>query len=85
MVVIFAYYGVRCRDDDLRADVQVSSTAYAAGRCDGRSYCNGFVHNAVLSDPYPGCLKDFIVVARCSTGAVIADMANERKFFELSC
>ena len=90
MKVIFAYYGVSCARGTLRKFVQLRSTNWAARFCNGRISCSGRVShsNSALTDPYGGCRKDFIVVAKCSNGKIIADLvqkeASGRKF-KLNC
>ena len=73
MRVLFAYYGVSCAKGNLKKSVQRLSTKWAARQCNGKTKCSGRVTNGNLRcDPYYGCPKDFIVVARCSNGKIIA-------------
>lgn len=87
MKIVYAYYGVSCANGHLRPNVQHISTNWAAGLCNGRSSCGGTVHTSILGDPYYGCPKDFIVVAKCD-GNVIANLvpkeAQGRQFY-LAC
>ena len=88
--MLFAYYGVSCARGNLNQAVQKLSINYAARRCNGRSRCSGRVTNSNLrSDPYRGCPKDYIVVAKCSNGKIIADavkaVAGEGQTFSLVC
>lgn len=88
MEVVFAYYGLSCAGGAISLHVQYVTTAWAAGLCDGNSACRGNVHTSVLGDPYYGCGKDFIVVAKCDSGQVIADsLAAEAQgqTFHLAC
>ena len=86
MKVLFAYYGVRCVRGPLRKSNQLRSTSFAKSRCNGRSFCKGVVNNHVLTDPYGGCPKNFIVVAKCANGKIIADLVHhEGQYFHLNC
>ena len=91
MEVIFAYYGTSCANGLPTHAIQYRSTQYAADRCDGkRFYCNVVVRHtdADLGDPYPGCRKDFIVVAKCGDGRIVADSVTSEasgRNFELIC
>ena len=78
MKVKFAYYGLSCAKGVLRESNQQRSTQWIARLCDGKSSCQGRVHNSVLTDPYPGCPKDFIVVAECSNGKIIAEAVRAK-------
>ena len=53
-----------------------------------RRTCSGRINTSVLTDPYFLCKKDFVVVALCADGKVVADFvqseAKGRDFF-LSC
>ena len=73
MTVKFAYYGLACSKGVLKESNQKRSTQWIASLCNGKHSCQGRVHNSVLTDPFPGCPKDFIVVAECSNGKVIAE------------
>ena len=75
MQVIFAYYGTSCANGYLQHSVQYESTQWAASVCpnNGQNHCQATVNVAVIGDPYPGCRKDFIVVARCGNGQIVAD------------
>ena len=88
MTVVFAYYGLTCALGDLNQVNQHRSTNWVAGLCNGRTHCSGVVHVSTLTDPYIGCGKDFIAVAHCSNGHVIADHvrpeANTQRF-SLAC
>ena len=69
---------------------QDRSTDWAAGLCNGKISCSGKVHTSVLTDPYHGCAKDFVVVALCAAddGKVIADFVQKEaqgRDFSLSC
>ena len=87
--VEFAYYGLSCAKGILKKGNQYRSTNWISRLCNGRSYCSGRVHNSVLTDPYYGCPKDFLVVARCSNGRVIvksvAARGGEGQIISLSC
>ena len=90
MKVIYAYYGVSCAKGNLRKSVQWFSTIWAGLQCNGKSSCSGRVTNHNLkNDPYRGCPKDFIVVAKCSNGNIIADsvkaVGGEGQTFTLNC
>ena len=73
MKVKFAYYGLTCAKaiGYLSESNKQRSTRWIAHLCNGRHSCQGRVHNSVLTDPYPGCPKGFIVVAECSNGKII--------------
>lgn len=88
--MLFAYYGVSCAKGKLRKSVQRLSTNWASRQCNGRRQCTAKVTNGNLrSDPYRGCPKDFIVVAKCPNGKIIADsvkaVVNEGQKFSLDC
>ena len=88
--MLFAYYGVSCAKGNLRKSVQRLSTKWAARLCNGKTKCGGRVTNSnLMSDPYRGCPKDYIVVAKCSNGKIIADavkaVVNEGEHFSLDC
>ena len=89
MKVLFAYYGLSCAKGDIKADNQHRSTKWAAKLCNGKNYCQLRVHNSVLTDPYVGCPKDFIVVAQCPNGKIIAKavppVAGEGQRITLFC
>ena len=89
MKVIYAYYGLACARGKLRDDNQRRSTQWAARLCNGKTSCTGRVHNSVLTDPYGGCPKDFIIVAKCSNGKIIAGavppVPGEGQRISLSC
>jgi hypothetical protein len=63
---------IACAGGDIRKINQRRSTQWIARLCNGRSSCQGRVHNSVLTDPYPGCPKDFIAVAECSNGKIVS-------------
>ena len=93
MKVKFAYHGVSCANGDLNDANQHRSTQWAAGSLasqgHGKTSCQGRVHNSVLTDPYPACPKDFIVVAECDNGEIISEavpaVAGEGQQIALSC
>ena len=88
MVVSYAYYGVSCANGKHVKANQDRSTSWAAEICDGKVSCSGRVHKSVLMDPYRGCAKDFVVVAQCADGKVIADLVQREaqgRTFSLSC
>ena len=91
MRVIFAYYGVSCANvyyGDLRHNDQYTSTNWAKSLCSGKNTCSGYVHTSILGDPYYGCHKDFLVVAECSNGQIIADLVAKEaqgRTFSLAC
>ncbi len=87
MTVQFAYFGASCTDH-FSFHVKHISTDWAKRQCDGTTSCSGTVSLHVLTDPYYGCEKDFIVVAECPNGHVVADYlskAAEGKTFSLRC
>lgn len=89
MEVIFAYYGISCAGNGaLTHHNQYRSTDWVAGICNGKDHCAGAVSVNILTDPYYGCQKDFLAVARCSNGQVVASLvpreANGR-WFSLAC
>ena len=90
MKVIYAYCGVSCAEGNLKKSIQTRSTNWAASVCNGKSKCSGKVSHSdsALADFYPQCNKDFIVVAECSNGKIIADQVKKRaigKKFSLDC
>ena len=90
MRVIYAYYGVSCAKGNLQKKVQQISTNWAGRLCNGKTKCSGRVshHRNALTDPYYGCGKDFIVVAKCSNGKIIADLVRKEasgRHFSLDC
>lgn len=89
MKVLFAYYGLSCAKGVIRTDNQFRSTRWAEQLCDGKNYCRGTVRNSVLTDPYRGCPKDFIIVAQCPNGNIIAKavppVPGEGQLIALSC
>lgn len=88
MRTVFAYYGVSCANGNLVLPNQFLSTHWVSTLCNGKTSCSGTVHTSILLDPYYGCQKDFIAVAECPDGRIIADLvqkeAQNRNFF-LSC
>ena len=74
MTVKFAYYGVSCANGVLNEATQNRTTTWVASLCDGVSSCSGYVHTSILTDPYGGCRKDFLAVAECNDGSIIADL-----------
>ncbi len=87
MIVHFAYYGLTCIDD-LNPAVQTTGTDWAKGQCDGSVSCSGVVSVNTLGDPVIGCPKDFLVVAECPHGFVVADHLDKEadgKTFSLVC
>ncbi len=87
MKVIFAYYGMSCTDH-LNSYSKYLTTNWAKSVCDGKLQCTGYVHYSIITDPYFGCPKDFLVVAECPNGHVISDYINEPadgKYFSLKC
>ena len=88
MKVVYAYYGVSCAKGNNEKTNQIRSTDWAAGICNGKVSCSGRINTSVLTDPYFLCKKDFVVVALCADGKVVADIvqseAQGRDFF-LSC
>ena len=88
MTVKFAYYGVSCANGDLNEATQDRTTSWVASLCDGRKSCSGHVHTSVLTDPYGGCPKDFLAVAECSDGSIVADLLRKEaqgRTFHLAC
>lgn len=87
--VKFGYYGLSCARGVLRKSNIRRSTRWIARLCNGKTSCRGRVHNSVLTDPYRGCPKDFIVVAQCSDGRIIANAVRakpgEGQWISLSC
>ena len=88
MKVIYAYYGISCANGDLKQFNQDRSTKWATRLCNGKNSCSGRVHTSVLTDPYGGCRKDFLVVAECN-GKIIANQvtreAQGKKFYLACC
>ena len=87
MKVQYAYYGVSCANENLVNANQDRSTKWAAGICDGKLSCSGTVSANILTDPYRGCRKDFIVVAQCAD-KIITDLVPREadgRVFSLSC
>ena len=87
MTVLYAYYGISCTSQ-IEQDVLDTSTNWAKGICDGKDSCTGMVHTSVLTDPYPGCGKDFLVVAQCADGKIISNLVTpeaQGKQFSLQC
>ena len=87
MTVHFAYYGLTCTSH-LNPSVTRISTNWAKQQCDGRMSCSGAISVFGLTDPYPGCRKDFLVVAGCPNGHVLANHLSSEahgKLFSLSC
>ena len=90
--MIYAYYGVSCANGNLQKKNQQFSTNWAGRLCNGKTKCSGRVSHLRIAfmDPYYGCQKDFIVVAKCSNGKIIADLvkrpaeASGRRFY-LDC
>ena len=89
MRVIFAYYGLSCAGDNLKHTVQYQSTAWARKICDGKEFCTGQITTGTsIGDPYHGCNKDFLVIARCGNGELVADYLGRKadnKHFSLAC
>ena len=94
MEVIFAYYGLTCSSGHITLNNQYKSTEWVAGLCDGRNYCTGVVSQIrakdILGDPYVGCCKDFLAVAVCPSGQVIANQveceaSHSGRSFYLAC
>jgi hypothetical protein len=89
MKVKFAYYGLDCAGGIIRKTNQQRSTQWMAHLCNGKHSCQGRVHNSVLTDPYPGCPKDFMAVAECSNGKIIAKAVpakpGEGQQIDLAC
>ena len=88
--MIYAYYGVSCARGNLRKSVQSLSTNWASRQCNGKIRCRARVTNGNLrSDPYGGCPKDFIVVAKCPNRKIVADsvkaVPGEGQTFSLNC
>ena len=84
---MYAYYGISCTTQ-IETSVLERSTNWAKSLCDGQSDCTGYVHTSVLSDPYVGCQKNFLVVARCTDGKIISDLVTpeaQGKDFSLQC
>ena len=87
MEVLYAYYGISCART-IRSDVQVRSTNWVKGLCNGKTSCSGRVHTSILTDPYGGCAKDFLVVAKCGNGKIISNLVTKEaqgKSFSLKC
>lgn len=87
MTVLYAYYGISCASQ-IRQNVLDITTNWAKGLCDGKKSCSGTVHTSVLTDPYGGCKKDFLVVAQCEGGNIISNLVTREaqgKQFSLRC
>ena len=91
MRILFAYYGLSCaKRNNLKFDVQCKWTRWARDECLGKSTCTSdkVTYTSSLGDPYPYCNKDFLVVAECPDGEIIADYISpsaDFKKFTLSC
>ena len=70
MRVLFAYYGLSCTNG--QSTNQQRSTNWVAGLCNGKTTCSGVVSVSVLTDPYYGCHKDFLAIAECDYGRIVA-------------
>ena len=87
MTVLYAYYGISCASH-IEPNVLDRSTKWAKSICDGKNSCSGTVHTSVLTDPYFGCGKDFLVVAECANGKIISNLVTpeaQGKDFSLQC
>ncbi len=88
MIVQFAYYGLRCIPNLDPIVIQDTVTDWAKDQCDGSMSCTGLVSVGTLGDPYRGCSKEFLVVAECPNGLVVADLLENEahtKTFSLAC
>ncbi len=86
MIVHFAYFGLNCIPDLDPIVIQDTVTDWAKGQCDGRMSCSGLVSIRTIGDPYGGCAKNFLVVAECPNGLVVADLLEiEEETFSLAC
>ena len=87
MTILYAYYGISCASH-IDVQNQIRSTNWARSLCDGRNSCSGRVHTSVLTDPYFGCSKDFLVIARCANGLLVSNLVTpeaQGKDFSLVC
>ena len=81
--MILATYGYNCgaTPGNALADVR--------RRCEGNLNCEYKVEEAVLGDPTPGCLKNFIVNYKCFEGArerrVVVDAEASGNVASLTC
>ena len=86
MRVRFAYYGLSCSHGIVQNQIQTAN--WVRSLCDGKDSCSGLVSVSVIGDPYYGCHKDFLIVAECSYGRIVAAHvpyeAHGRKF-TLNC
>ena len=93
MKVLFAYYGLSCAERHSPGRLliymdQYRSTEWAASMCDGKDLCYGKVSTKNLEDPYYGCPKNFVVVAKCDDGEVVASLVRpeaDHHIFRLDC
>ena len=88
MTVLYAYYGLSCAKGNVQKSNQDRSTKYVKHLCDGKNSCSGYVHTSILTDPYHGCEKDFLVVAQCPGGEIISSHLTpeaQGKTFRLTC
>ena len=87
MTVLYAYFGQTCAKY-INIRNQIRSTGWVKSLCQGKLFCSGTVSISILTDPYSGCGKDFLAIAKCPNGAIIADVVPEpaeRKSFTLNC
>ncbi len=87
MTVRFAYYGATCTNGP-DSKVEYTSTKWVKSLCEGKTSCSGTVSTDVLTDPYPGCQKNFIAFAKCPDGHFIRDSLSKEaqgKTFHLQC
>ena len=88
MTVLYAYYGLSCANGDVQKSNQDRTTSYAKHLCDRKNSCSGYVHTSIITDPYYGCEKDFLVVAQCPGGEIISSHLTpeaQGKTFRLTC
>ena len=89
MRVLFAYYGVSCASGMISpSSNEYKSTDWVSRLCNGKNYCSGVVSVSVLGDPFYGCHKDFLAVAECDYGRIIATRVSPEahgRHFTLQC
>ena len=96
LTVMTAYYGVSCSNDTQLLGQYLSIYSICKKpmyTCDGKKSCSGYVNINIIKTSgstgwYPRCLKDFFVVAKCSSGQLVGDRVEgeaQGKTFSLAC
>ena len=75
-----ASYGGNCKS-------AVAATKAVASACDGKTQCSYAVSHVTLTDPSPGCAKDFVAQYSCKTEVKETTVAAEAsgKTAEFGC